>query len=75
MYRHDARKICGPHCRRQAYDGDGLAQKALLTEDAPPESKIRDSSKPSCSLYRLMRWSVLSQSDRVVRGDGENPKM
>lgn len=53
----------------------GVAQKALLTEDAPPESKIRDSSKPSCSLYRLMRWSVLSQSDRVVRGDGENPKM
>ena len=56
-------------------DGDEVRGRGLVAVGRSPEGDVGGGSQPSSSLDRLVRRSVLTETNRVVRGDLDNSEV
>lgn len=56
-------------------DSDEVGGRGLVTVGRSPEGEVRGRSQPSSGLDRLVRGAVLTETDRVVRGNVEHSEV
>lgn len=56
-------------------DGNEVRSGSLVTVGGSPEGQVGGGSQPSGSLDRLVGWSILTETDRVVGGNLDDSKV